>query len=330
MAPMAAPSRSAVHAPSANTLDLRGPERDLESVNDPGDFDAGATGPLRIGMMLSASAAGSPDAMASQHVVRASLQAFAAALGRAVGVSARPADFSDYPALLEAMYEGEIDIAWLPPIIAMRAAAAGRALPIALPMRRGVASFHSALFTQVGSPIQRPPDLSGARGAWVDRQSASGYLLIRAALRAQGVNLAQAFSEDTFLGSHQAVVQAVMDGRADVGATFLHYDAAGTGVWRAGWGANNVHVIARVGPIPADVIAAGVHVPVPLIRAVQKALIDGEHDEVLRGASALMESDRFVAATSEHLKPLEDLLDFLEDAAHPWHSIAPPPNVRVP
>jgi hypothetical protein len=42
-----------------------------------------------------------------------------------------------------------------------------------------------------------------------------------------------------------------------------------------------------------------------------------------------MEADRFVIAESEHLKPLEDLLDFLEDAARPWHSMLPPPNARL-
>jgi len=303
-------------------------------VSDPDSFASGSgarnPGELRVGMVLAASTTSPDGGEAVQPIVRARLRAFCTALGAKVGVSATPFDFSDYPSLLEAMYQGDIDVAWLPPIVAMRAAAAGRALPIVLPMRRGVASFHSALFAQVGSPYQRLADLVGARAAWVDRQSASGFLVIRAALRAQGLDLSSAFAEQAFYGSHQAVVRAVLEGRADVGATFLHYDAAGTGVWRAGWGSSNVHVVARVGPIPSDVIATGVHVPVPLIRAVQNALVAGDSPEITQTGAALMESERFISATSEHLKPLEDLLDFLEDAAHPWHSIVPPPNVRVP
>lgn len=153
--------------------------------------------------------------------------------------------------------------------------------------------------------------------------------MIRAALRAQGVPLDQAFAEEHFFGSHEAVVRAVLAGTADVGATFLHHDATGTGVWRAGWGDASVHIVARVGPIPSDVIAAGIHVPVSDLRTVQRALTDGTHPELVAAGGALMEADRFVIAASDHLKTLEDLLDFLEDAARPWQSMLPPPNVRA-
>lgn len=266
---------------------------------------------------------------AAQPVLRARLYGFCTALAAATSLAAEPSDYDDYPGLLDAMAQGELDLAWLPPIVAMRAAAAGRALPIAIPMRRGVASFHSALFSNVGSKIQRPPDLAGARVAWVDRQSASGYLLIRAALRAQGVDLSQAFAEEHFFGSHEAAVRAVLEGSADVGATYLHHDATGQGIWRAGWGDARVHVVARVGPIPSDVIAGGLHVPAGELRAVQLALTDGGHPELVQAGARLMEADKFLPAESAHLRPLEDLLDFLEDAARPWQSILPPPNVRV-
>lgn len=285
---------------------------------------------LRVGMVLAASSTAPDMSEGFQPIVRARLRSFSAGLGAAVGVHAVPVDYADYPSLLEAMYEGELDVAWLPPIVAMRAASAGRALPIALPVRRGVSTFHTALFADHGTPFQRASDLFGARAAWVDPQSASGYLVIRAALRAQGLELERAFAEQSFLGSHQAVVRAVLEGRADVGATFLHHDASGSGVWRAGWGNARVHVVARMGPIPSDVIAAGVHVPVRLIRSVQTVLTAGANAELAAGAAQLMEAERFIAATSEHLKPLEDLLDFLEDAVHPWRSIIPPPSARPP
>jgi len=285
--------------------------------------------PLRVGMVAAPTRTSLGGGEAAKPMMRARLFAFCAALGRAIGAPAEPRDFDDYPSLLDAMGAGGLDLAWLPPIVAMRAAAGGRALPIALPVRRGVASFHSALFAPVGSAIQRPPDLAGARVAWVDRQSASGYLLIRAALRAQGVELEHAFAEEHFFGSHEAVVRAVLEGTADVGATYLHHDSAGSGIWRAGWGDANVHIVARVGPIPSDVIAAGIHVPVSQMRAVQRALTEGVQGELVSAANVLMEADKFVPSESGHLKPLEDLLDFLEDAARPWHSILPPPNVRL-
>jgi len=275
-----------------------------------------------------APARGAPEApREADH--RAPLVEFCAALADALGRSFEPQDFDDYPGLLAAMEEGALDVAWLPPIVAMRAASTGRTLPIALPTRRGVSSFHSALFTAVGSTVQRPTDLENVRVAWVDRQSASGYLVIRAALRARGIDLTRAFGEEQFLGSHAAVAQAVLEGMADVGATFLHYEQGGKGIFRAGWGDSSVHIIARVGPIPADVIAAGVHVPVAEIRAVQRVLCANLEPRLRSGAERLMQAEAFAVAESGHLRPLEELLDFLEDRARPWESILPPPYAKL-
>src|SRR5690606_3777649 len=251
---------------------------------------------------------------------------FCAALADATGLPAVAHAASDYPDLLQALRAGQVDIAWLPPVVALRAASTGRALPIALPVRRGVSSFYSALFARSESPYRRPADLLGVRAAWVNAQSASGYLVIRAALRAQGVDLARAVAEEKFVGSHAAVVRAVLDDQADVGATFLHHDPAGGGVWRAGWGNQEVSVIARVGPIPADVLAAGVHVPVARIRPVQEALTGNAHPRLVAAGSLLLEADGFVAAQSAHLAPLEKLLGFLEDTAQRFASQFPPPS----
>lgn len=286
--------------------------------------------PLRMGMVLAPTRSAFGGGEAATALLRERLVRFCSALTDATGLPAEPREFDDYPSLLGAMAMGDLDLAWLPPIVAMRAAASGRTLPIALPVRRGVSTFYSAMFSAMGSHILRPSDLNGARVAWVDPQSASGYLLIRAALRAQGVDVQAAFGEEHFFGSHEAVVRAVLGGTADVGATFLHHDATGTGVWRAGWGDARVHIVARVGPIPSDVIAAGIHVPVSELRGVQLALTDAGNSQLVAAASLLMEAEKFVVAESSHLKQLEELLDFLEDAVRPWQSMLPPPASSLP
>jgi phosphate/phosphite/phosphonate ABC transporter binding protein len=276
---------------------------------------------VRVGVASTASGSGAEAA----DDLEARLQAFCKALSGVLGVEVEPHAAADYPSLLDAMNLGRVDVAWLPPVLALRAASAGRALPIALPMRGGVSSFHSALFARAGTPLRRPADLHGVRAAWVDRNSASGYLVIRASLRAQGVEPTEAFATESFLGSHERVVQAVLSGEADVGATFMHH-TEGSGVWRAGWGEENVHVLARVGPIPADVVAAGIHMPVARIRQVQSALTEAGNPELAEAARALLEADSFVKAESAHLSPLEALLDFLEDNAYRFGSQFPPPN----
>jgi phosphonate transport system substrate-binding protein len=272
--------------------------------------------PIRIGIAV----AEGPDAARLQ---RGRLEAFCEALAGVAGFEVSGHVVGNYLELLDAMHAGSVDVAWMPPVIALRAAARGRTLPIALPVRGGTSFFSSALFTRPGSSIKSPADLRGVRAAWVDKQSAAGYLVIRASLRAQGTDLERAFTTESFLGSHEAVVQAVLSGAVDVGATFAHLDAAHQRVTRGGWGTATPQVIAYAGPIPADVVAASIRMPAPQIRAVQRALCDLANRDLLRTASMLLGAEGFVEARSEHLDPLNHLLGYLEDVRH--DSSMPPP-----
>ncbi|HSN96648.1 MAG TPA: PhnD/SsuA/transferrin family substrate-binding protein [Candidatus Nanopelagicales bacterium] len=239
------------------------------------------------------------------------LDRFCAALGEATGYPVTTLDLADYGDLVDAMQAGDVDIAWLPPVIALRATSRGRAVPIALPMRGGAAFYATALFTRPDSPLHDLAALRGVRAAWVDPQSAAGYLVIRASLRQRGIDPARAFSRETFYGSHTAVGKAVLSGEADVGASFVHLDPRRSRPRRSGWGDTPVRMLATAGPIPNDMIAATIRTPVEKIRAVQRALIRPSED--LRAASAaLLGAEGFVEASSEHLSPIQDLVDHLE------------------
>lgn len=273
--------------------------------------------PIRVGVAV-------PDGHAEgASTTRGHLDLFCEALGDALGGPVLPYGLAHYRDLLEAMHDGSLDVAWLPPIIALRATARGRTLPIAIPLRGGAASFSSALFTRPGAAFKRPADLVAVRAAWVDRQSAAGYLVIRASLRAQGFDLERAFASESFLGSHEAVVQAVLHGEADVGATFVYLDATRGSILRAGWGTAAPQVIAYGGPIPSDVIAASIRVPVTTLRAIQRALCDESDASLKLAAAKLLGADGFVVPLPEHLDPLSRLLGYLEDLHN--QSAFPPP-----
>ncbi len=261
----------------------------------------------------------------------AALEAFSAGLGARVGLPVTGVAFGHYAELLDAMHDGAIELAWLPPVVAVRAQARGRTLPIALPVRGGASEFFAALFAPASSPLKTLEDVVGARVAWVDKQSAAGYVVVRAELRAKGVDFAKAFASERFCGTHQAVADAVSRGEADVGATFVYLEgAAGTPperrrVVRGGWGEGplSVRLLALAGPIPVDVMAASIRVPVALIRAVQRALTGDR--ALVEAARPLFHADAFVDATPDHLQPLAALLEHLvEDPRH--LSSHPPPR----
>jgi ABC-type phosphate/phosphonate transport system substrate-binding protein len=158
------------------------------------------------------------------------------------------------------------------------------------------------------------------RAAWVDRESASGFIVIRAALRAAGVSMISAFKEEVFLRSHAAVARAVGDGRVDIGATFFSYETGSRDIARAGWregglSDDQVHIVAQAGPIPSDIFAVHSSVPRSQIAALQAALIDARPRAMHVAAKELVHADGFVRPTEDHIAALKELLSAMENAA---------------
>ncbi len=258
------------------------------------------------------------------NMTRGLLEQFCLALADATGLEVIPRGVSSYRSLLDQLASSEVDIVWLPPIPALRATAINCVSPIALPIRSGDSSYYAALFTRSDSPIREPSDLRGLKAAWVDPQSAAGYLIVRAYLELQAVDLKSAFTTNLFLGAHDAVAEAVVEGTADVGATYVYFDEQERPK-RAGWGEADMRVIAKAGPIPNDIIAARKGISTLLVRLVQSALVDVKHAQLREAARLLLTADGFAVPTPEHLAPLQALLTGLQEASDHPHSLFPPP-----
>lgn len=233
------------------------------------------------------------------------------ALSVALEVPFVPHSVSTYGDLLAGLHWGEIQLAWLPPMIALRAVLRKSAIPIAAPIRAGSAWYWTALFAREDSDIKELSDLDNARVAWVDHMSSAGYLVIRASLRAEGISLEKAFGDEQFVGTHDAVVSAVMGGRADVGATYAHFDDAGR-IRNAGWGKQRVRVLKYAGPIPSDILAASSHLDPALTLQIGETLTLDGHSDVKRSAMELLDATGFAPVDRSHLTHLEDLLAYVE------------------
>lgn len=167
---------------------------------------------------------------------------------------------ANYHELVTGIIQERVDLAWLPPVAFAEALVQGvRALAVA--RRSGATQFRGALIVRADSDIYRIDDLAGRRMGWVDVESASGYLLPRALVAARGKDADAFLGAQQLLGSHRAVVQAVLHGIVDCGATFAHCDDRGVPI-RSGWQqyledrAVEIRPIAYTAPIPGDAIAA--------------------------------------------------------------------------
>ena len=180
---------------------------------------------------------------------------FALCLGRLAKVELTVQAFRTYDELTQAMFRGQIDWEWLPPIPFL-ALAERRSIAVLASVRKS--PYRSALFVAAGSPLRRPESLAGARAAWVDRHSASGFVVPRIKLARAGLDPASAFAAERFHGLHEAVVQAVVSGEADFGATWAQATPPRnvTGPWSGTALEASVRVLSVSGSIPPDVLAA--------------------------------------------------------------------------
>ena len=134
-----------------------------------------------------------------------------AALGRTVAVDVA----TDYKDLESRALGAEADIVWAPSGVCARIEAGARA--VFKVVRGGSSTYRAALVARSGSRISLAA-LDGLRAVWVDPLSVGGYLLVRDHLFALAIDPDAVFASQTFVGSHPAVIAALVHGDADVGA----------------------------------------------------------------------------------------------------------------
>lgn len=113
-------------------------------------------------------------------------------------------------------------------------------------------------------------DLKGKHFGYVDPKSASGYLYSRHILKSNGLDPDKIFSKVSFMGTHDAVIKAVLNGEIDAGATFNEaIDLAKS----KGINVSALRIIAETEDIPKDAIAANQNMSEEMISLLQKAFI---------------------------------------------------------
>jgi phosphate/phosphite/phosphonate ABC transporter binding protein len=136
--------------------------------------------------------------------------------------------YSSYPALVDALVAGHIDIAWNTPLAYLQAKERLGGQCIVLGMRDSDVNFTTVFITRTDSPIRSLNDLKGKRFALASRDSSHAAILPVRFLREGGLDPEKDLKVlrfDTDIGKHgdtgtseQDVVRAVSEGSADAGA----------------------------------------------------------------------------------------------------------------
>ncbi len=133
---------------------------------------------------------------------------------------------TSYAGVIEAMGAGRADIGWLNTFSYVLAHQKYGVEVRLVTVRFGNPYYQADIIAQASSGINSLADLKGKRFAFVDPASTSGYLFPLAGLKKAGYDPQKFFGQTVFAGSHNNVVLAVYQGRADAGA--VYDDARGT------------------------------------------------------------------------------------------------------
>ncbi len=262
---------------------------------------------------------------------------FMRALEERIGAMVVERNVASYEELERDMTLARIDIAWLPPMVYARLERDAVATAMLARNVPGPTTFWSALVTASSSKITRLDQIVGASVAWVDPLSSAGYLVARLGLRAYGYEPRMCFRQQFFAGSHGEAINAVLGGHADVAATFVHVDANGLvvrGPWdEIGIPQERVRVLALLGAIPPDVLAARTSVPEELREKVIQAVLamarDSELGEVIAAVFGSRHFERGRGSNAAYAELRELLERAVQSGAHQgqtdaYTSTAPP------
>jgi len=219
--------------------------------------------------------------------------------------TAHPASYAELASELE---KDRVQYAWMPPALLVLTDENTRMTPLLSAVRNDSADYCAALFVDAASPLRSLADLRGKTVAWVDTASASGYLFPRVHLATRGIDVTTHFGRELFLRSHAEVVRAVLDGRADAGATYAERPTEGP-VRRAGFldtaPGRAVRVLEYTRAIPHDVIAGHGLIPRPAHRIFSNAILTlAEREDGRRLLQAAFHANRFVTTPRNALRPL--------------------------
>jgi phosphonate transport system substrate-binding protein len=122
---------------------------------------------------------------------------------------------TNYAAVVEAVSNDRVDIAYFGGFTFVQASARAGALPLV--QRERDQNFHSLFITQPNGPIHSLADLKGHSFAFGDVNSTSGHLMPAYFMQQQGVDHS-VIDKAIYTGGHDATALAVANGKVDAGA----------------------------------------------------------------------------------------------------------------
>ena len=137
-----------------------------------------------------------------------------------LGITVELTMLSRYGNIVQRLRDAQIDAAFLGSFTGALSIYQLGVEPLVRPINLdGTSSYHGHIFVRKDSDIKTVADMKGKTMAFVEHATTAGYIFPLAYLKLHGVtDYTQYFKEFFFTGSHDASIEAVFSGDADIGA----------------------------------------------------------------------------------------------------------------
>lgn len=177
--------------------------------------------PIRIGF----------NAGDSPGIIRNKASVFTALLEERSGLVCRPVLADSYSQLIRAIAENRLDFAWLSPLGLITAEQVADIQVLLKAVRSGQPYYWSVILVRKDSGVRDLSDLKDKRFAFTHPGSTSGYVIPMSSLLAEGIDPDDYFSEVVYAGGHSKVINMILEGEVDAGATFADDPHGRVGSW---------------------------------------------------------------------------------------------------
>lgn len=239
----------------------------------------------------------------SKDTIATANEKLAGYLSRVLQVPVELIVADNYGDAVDRFARGEFDLAVLSPLSYVEAARRMKMNCLVQTIADGSDSASGYIFVRDDSPRRTLEELKGASFGFVDPMSTSGSLLPKKLLRESGFDLNRDLARTEYLGDHEAVLMAVLEGRVEVGAT---YQGAFNALRRSrGVDPLSFRVVAKTPRTPRDIFCARTEVPKEVAEEITAALLDlSGRDRIGRDILGPLNLNGFTAADPSRYEPI--------------------------
>jgi phosphonate transport system substrate-binding protein len=221
----------------------------------------GVPNPLVIGLL---------PVFASDQMVR-QYSPLASYLGKQLDTTVELRLTESYDEMLLLVEKGGVDLAQLSPFVYVTAKEKSPDIElIATNIAEGSSTYSGFIVARADLDIDGIDELKGLRFGFVDEHSASGYLYPSAFLISGGLKPERDFREIVFTVRHDALMNHLVAGRIDAGATF---SGALLNAEDQGLDTEQIEIVAKTGRIPYDAWVARAAMHPSVVAKLQSSLL---------------------------------------------------------